>query len=552
MKRDFKKWAHFFSPAIINLLLITVLVGLALFAVELGVARGLQSIFTNDPAIASARNSTALMIFFVLLRGLLIWITGFLNAMIGERFTLLSRQRIFDWIFSGTCFDVKRALLLLNDYVSKSGRAIASIQHLMLEISIAVFLLTYLLIYDLKLTVIMILATSLLVIPLRILNKKVKARAFALTEETEKMQEQFKVVLKNLTLMNIYGQVAKEKKTSTSIMQNYYNKALRSQVWFNSSISYSQTFQLALFYIIAQTLNPQDGGMVGAAVVYFYLLFRFLQQIGLIFINLANLHLDMPFLTRMIAWWEEQPQNGLSLNSKTQTSDDFAKLEFLQPVGWSLTNVSFRHLGGAQNTLENFSLEIKPGEIVALCGDSGSGKSSLIHLLLGAHAPQSGSAGLSHNGIKYLASQVSHSLAKRVGYVGAESLLIEGSVYQNLVYGLGTSASEEEIREAIMLADAMFLYQASKGLETNLNFNGDGLSTGQKQRLCLARALLRKPCALILDEATANLDTETEKRLLQTLKNLKGKMTIIIASHREAVIAIADQQVQLTGPAASG
>lgn len=129
--------------------------------------------------------------------------------------------------------------------------------------------------------------------------------------------------------------------------------------------------------------------------------------------------------------------------------------------------------------------------------------------------------------------------------MGAESFIVEGTIRDNLLYGLEHSPTSQEINSAIELAECSFIHELPKKLDHPLTENGQGLSAGQKQRIALARALLRRPKALILDEATANLDSETEARLIQTLQRLKKNHTILAVTHRPALVEVADRTLEL-------
>ena len=160
-------------------------------------------------------------------------------------------------------------------------------------------------------------------------------------------------------------------------------------------------------------------------------------------------------------------------------------------------------------------------------------------------SPQEGSVKLTA-GTKLLPlSEIRKSLLPHVGYVGSESFLIAGTILENLTYGLETVPSEKDIQLALEKSGCDFISRLNTGLAHPITEQGQGLSAGQKQRLSFARALLRNPKVLILDEATANLDYETEKNLIKTLTQMKGSTTIIAVTHREALLVLADQTIKL-------
>jgi ABC-type bacteriocin/lantibiotic exporter with double-glycine peptidase domain len=219
---------------------------------------------------------------------------------------------------------------------------------------------------------------------------------------------------------------------------------------------------------------------------------------------------------------------------------------FNRPVGWKISSLAFTYPGAHAEAIHGLSLDIKPGQAAVIIGPSGAGKSTLLALLLGVLRPSSGTIDVSLEDVSSrLDGTTQPLLLHNIGYVGAESFLIEGTIRQNLLYGLRGTPTEAQIADAVRKAECGFIQELPQGLEHCLTDQGQGLSAGQKQRLGLARALLRNPRALILDEATANLDLDTEMRLVQTLVGLKGQMTIIGVTHRQALLEIADQTVRM-------
>ena len=217
------------------------------------------------------------------------------------------------------------------------------------------------------------------------------------------------------------------------------------------------------------------------------------------------------------------------------------------PIGWFVDGVCYRYPDGGDVIVSGLSTEIKPGTAVVLTGPSGSGKSTILGLLLGQLEPTSGTVDVQVDGERLGIARAAPRMLRHVGYIGADGFLVEGTLRENLFYGLDRVPTPDEIEDALARAECSFIDGFPDRLNHRLTFHGAGLSSGQKQRLALARALLRKPRALILDEATSNLDSETEWRILQTLRRLKGEVTLVIATHRPALIELGDERVDLGG-----
>ena len=204
----------------------------------------------------------------------------------------------------------------------------------------------------------------------------------------------------------------------------------------------------------------------------------------------------------------------------------------------SLKNVSF-HYHPSQPVLSNVSLEIPFGKTVALLGSNGSGKSTLIQLLCRYYDPVDGSIQLDDVDLRDLALS---DIRQRMTLVSQNTELFNRSVFENIKYG-SPNATKDEVELAARLAHAheFITNSLSEGYETIVGQAGQKLSGGQRQRIALARAILRKPEILILDESTSQIDMASEIQIRETLQAMKGQMTILIITHREALIALADE-----------
>ncbi len=201
-------------------------------------------------------------------------------------------------------------------------------------------------------------------------------------------------------------------------------------------------------------------------------------------------------------------------------------------------NVSFAYDTGKGRVLENINLGIEPGQTVAFVGRSGSGKSTLVSLLPRFYDLSIGRITLDGHDIRDLALE---SLRNQIALVGQEVILFNDTIANNIAYGRGGEVREDEIVRAAEAAHAMeFIRQLPQGLHTVIGEKGVLLSGGQRQRLAIARALFKDAPILILDEATAALDTESERAIQAALEQLVRNRTTLIIAHRLSTIERAD------------
>lgn len=210
----------------------------------------------------------------------------------------------------------------------------------------------------------------------------------------------------------------------------------------------------------------------------------------------------------------------------------------------SFKGVSFTYPTGETEVLKDIELEVAAGEVVALVGPSGSGKSTLVGLVPRFFDPTRGCVALAGTDLRELNLR---ALRKNIAIVPQETYLFSGSVAENIRYGR-TEASDEEVRRAAADADALdFIEELPNGFDTEVGERGVRLSGGQRQRIAIARALIKDPAVLILDEATSSLDSESESQVQAALTRLMLGRTTLVIAHRLATIRGADRIVVLDG-----
>jgi ATP-binding cassette subfamily B protein len=277
-----------------------------------------------------------------------------------------------------------------------------------------------------------------------------------------------------------------------------------------------------LLLIFGGSISP---GQYLSLMFYGFFIFGPMQEIGNIIISYREAEASLNNFDRLMKKdVEPKPAQPKHIGA-------IEELEF--------KNVSFKHQTAQYKALSDISFNVKNGETIAFVGPSGSGKSTLVKLLVGLYRPQEGKIfydGIDGKDIDF------DELRGQIGFVTQDTQLFAGTIKENLLF-VNPSATEADLEMALQKASCTGLLQrAEKGIETVIGEGGLKLSGGEKQRIAIARALLRKPHLLIFDEATSALDSITEEEITSTIKNIsleKEQVTVLIA-HRLSTIMHAD------------
>jgi ABC-type multidrug transport system fused ATPase/permease subunit len=212
------------------------------------------------------------------------------------------------------------------------------------------------------------------------------------------------------------------------------------------------------------------------------------------------------------------------------------------PLGIELNHVAFSY-NDEKAVFKDFTENIVPGSFVTVTGPSGSGKTTFTRLLLGFLSQNSGNITLYDDENTY---EYSIGIRKVTGYVPQGNTLLTGSVLENVCFGL-ESIDRKAAEYALYIADAEdFVNELPDGIDTLIGENSNGISEGQAQRIALARAIAMKPKLIILDEATSALDKQTEINILERLKNMKNRPTILCITHRDTALAYCDRNISIS------
>ena len=394
-----------------------------------------------------------------------------------------------------------------------------------------VFVILYIARIDYRISFIFLIAAPIIALLSSYLGKKIKAVSKKIIGETNALAGSTTESLRNIELVKSLGLTHQEEKRLNLNTLKILKLELQ-KIRFIRSLSFIQgttvhflrtSVVFALYYFLF------DGkilvGDLLTMVFFTFFIFGPLQELSAFIIvqNESKVSLDN-FKNLLKAKSEYRPENPNAIGA-------IQSLEF--------KNVSFKHQTASQNAVENINFNIKQGETVAFVGPSGAGKTTLVKLLVGLYPPKEGT--VTYNGISSTAVDLLE-LRKQLGFVTQDAQLFSGTIRENLLF-VKPNATDAELLEVLKRASCTkLLNRAEDGLNSTIGEGGIKVSGGEKQRLSIARAILRNPNLLIFDEATSALDSITEEEINSTIRSIsdQNRITVLIA-HRLSTIMHADK-----------
>ena len=369
-----------------------------------------------------------------------------------------------------------------------------------------------------------------------VLSKRIKKIQKVIVGETTALAGSTTESLRNIELVKSLGLVKQEIKRLNNTTEKILGLELRKVKYIRSlsfiqgtAVNFLRTcIMFIMLYLIFQ--KEISIGQMFSLMFYSFFIFGPLQELG----NVINTFREAEVSLANFKAIMEMPKEPKPAHPKIITT--VTKLTF--------DKVSFQHQSAKTKAIQEISFEVNAGQTVAFVGPSGSGKTTLVKLLVGLYRPQSGQ--IRYNDVPENEIDLD-TLREKIGFVTQDTQLFAGSIRENLLF-VNPGATDAQCMEVLEKAACQnLLARADKGLDTVIGEGGVKVSGGEKQRLSIARALLRKPNLLVFDEATSALDSLTEEEINDTIKKIahgEQHITIMIA-HRLSTIMHADKIVVL-------
>lgn len=491
--------------------------------------------FLNTTSLAAI----SLFIFIAFLRAVILSLKIYSGVLISETFIAKTRIKLVKSIQHS--FSSKNAnifLDLFSDRLQGGASFISSFANLLISLG-TLLCLSITAIYTAPLHFFIgSLILFLLLLPLRTLNKNINLTGEIYVKESSSFNGTITESLYNHFILRLYNKLSSRTNSAIKSIKNYEFAAKRYYQIFSIKSTYPQL--VGIIVISSLTILNDYYFKISSTLLigFFYLFIRIAQVASEISASLSELRKHFPGISYLITKLDHIKKiDDMSESNNLNIVREFTPLKIC------LDGITF-HYPNNHNVLENIFFSFEPGKITQICGKSGRGKSTLLLIIVGILKPTSGKVLYNDKIDHFFISNYSYL----IGYVGPETYILNSSLRDNLLY-LNDRLDIQDF-EIDFLINEFELLDISENLSktsANMKQTEIPLSTGQKQRIAIARALLRNPQVLILDEATSNLDLATESRIMKYIMfyTISKKVTTISISHRNEFKNYCDNFLEL-------
>lgn len=516
---------------------------LATSAISLSLGQGIKMIIDNGFIAGSEdqlKTALSIMIAMISLLAIGTFSRFYLMSWLGERVTADIRKAVFTKIIAlhPSYFEENRSgeitSRLTTDTTLLQSIIGSSFSMALRSIITLIGGLVMLLVTNIKLTFIVISCVPIILIPMFVFGRRVRNLAANSQDAIADIGTYAGEIIQNIKIVQSYTQERIEQQAFSREVENAFSVAkqrIKQRSFLIATVIFLTFTAISAMLWVGGTdvLSGRiTGGELGAFVFYAVMVAMSVATVAEVYGELqraagaAARLIELLHIESIIT----APTHPQKINLITPIAVEFHKLTFCYPS---------RPDNPALNTID---LTVQHGEIVAIVGHSGAGKTTLFDLLQRFYDPQDGSIHIHGNDIKNLTL---HDLRSTMGMVPQSPVLFSSDVWHNIRYG-NPKASDEEVIESAKKAYAHnFIMQLPKGYKSFLGEQGVRLSGGQKQRIAIARAILKNPDILLLDEATSALDSESEHHVQAALNQLMQKRTTLIIAHRLSTIMHANK-----------
>lgn len=354
-------------------------------------------------------------------------------------------------------------------------------------------------------------------------RRSVYAATWAAQQQTAEVATHVEQSVTGIRIVKAFAQEMRMNEQLEKLAHTLYSMKMRAAkitARFQPLLSHIPLVALVVSIVIGALLVMQGAVTVGTFFAFTAYLLTLTQTVSMLAGMWVSLQVALSSINRLEEITLLRPERKEPTQSATLTHQSF---------DLALHNVSFR------GVLEDLSLRLIPGKITALVGPPGSGKTLIARLIGGFYQPEEGRITLGGVDYKNLRRE---TINQHVAVVFDEPILLSATIAENITLGL--PAQEEDIRQALYLAEADFVNDLPEGLSTVIGERGLSLSGGQRQRLALARALFHRPKVLVLDDATSAIDSSTEARIMASLRSHLADTAVLTIAHRRSSLALAD------------